>query len=628
MDETSTLGETLGDVLASLGEATMPHDILPQLPGYRANYQTKVKKKHALKFADKMSYVEDAEGIVGGATTKALVESSSATSLVLGTGKPVYSMGRPKKQSSGPRPVVLSFKAYFKETVHESPLENHRIRKVDILYYLEDHSIQIVERKQQNSGVPQGNFMGRHQVPKDPDSFFTLHDLVIGGIVTIYGRAYHIIDANPSTIDYLDELAKDDGTITTAGERSEYPVDKFEVDRAAKMSRESGGDLSVKHNILKNPMKVFAEAALGNTVDNKGREGFLKYDRKVLRFTCFWDDRNSLYGDMQQFKLHYFLTDDTVECLQVYGANCGRDPYPLLLKRRKLPKDGMNPDKGEVHWTDFVIGGQINMYARCLTIFEADGATRAFYEEQGQPLGEPIQPPQDVKPTYEKVIPPYTGFGTEADSLTSCMGSLVQTAPKKMLVPDQAIRFLGRLDSTAAEDVGREFVLQYFLNDRTLSIREVARRNSGIVGGNFLKRGQDPVKTNDGKLLLPAQLFIGATIPVAGFAFILTDSDDATLKFMETKGDLFPYSSYTLTMTQWGAELQLALDDDSIYKACSDCAKDGTGTTLNVAGLGQLLDLYKVSYNEQTIITVARRLGQVINVDTLVAQLKCPDMDQ
>ena len=30
-------------------------------------------------------------------------------------------------------------------------------------------------------------------------------------------------------------------------------------------------------------MKVFAEAALGNTVNNAGREGFLKYDGKVSR---------------------------------------------------------------------------------------------------------------------------------------------------------------------------------------------------------------------------------------------------------------------------------------------------------------------------------------------------------
>ncbi len=38
---------------------------------------------------------------------------------------------------------VLCFYAYFKEAVHESNLENHRIRKCEILYYLEDDSMQV-----------------------------------------------------------------------------------------------------------------------------------------------------------------------------------------------------------------------------------------------------------------------------------------------------------------------------------------------------------------------------------------------------------------------------------------------------------------------------------------------------
>lgn len=52
-------------------------------------------------------------------------------------------------------------------------------------------------------------------------------------------------------------------------------------------------------------MKVFAEATLGNTVDNSKRAGFIKYDRKVLRFQAVWDDRESLYGDLQRFEVKY-----------------------------------------------------------------------------------------------------------------------------------------------------------------------------------------------------------------------------------------------------------------------------------------------------------------------------------
>lgn len=60
--------------------------------------------------------------------------------------------------------VVLQFDAYFKETVDESPLENHRVRKCRILFYLEDSSMQIDEYRQENSGIPQGTLVKRHQI--------------------------------------------------------------------------------------------------------------------------------------------------------------------------------------------------------------------------------------------------------------------------------------------------------------------------------------------------------------------------------------------------------------------------------------------------------------------------------
>jgi hypothetical protein len=50
---------------------------------------------------------------------------------------------------------VLRFYGYFKEAVVESNMENHRIRKVIIYYYLEDDSMHVAEPRQDNSGIPQ-----------------------------------------------------------------------------------------------------------------------------------------------------------------------------------------------------------------------------------------------------------------------------------------------------------------------------------------------------------------------------------------------------------------------------------------------------------------------------------------
>ena len=61
--------------------------------------------------------------------------------------------------------LVLQFEAYFKESVDESPLENHRVRKCRILIYLEDSSMEIDEYRQKNSGMLQGTLTRRHRIP-------------------------------------------------------------------------------------------------------------------------------------------------------------------------------------------------------------------------------------------------------------------------------------------------------------------------------------------------------------------------------------------------------------------------------------------------------------------------------
>lgn len=51
---------------------------------------------------------------------------------------------------------VLCFDAYFQEAVHEKREEQYRVRSCKIYFYLEDDSIQVIEPRQKNAGVPQG----------------------------------------------------------------------------------------------------------------------------------------------------------------------------------------------------------------------------------------------------------------------------------------------------------------------------------------------------------------------------------------------------------------------------------------------------------------------------------------
>lgn len=93
----------------------------------------------------------------------------------------------------------MRFQGFFKEHVVESRLENHRIRKVTIFYYMEDKSIMITEPKKVNSGVPQGAFLKRHVVLKSDGTPFMPEDFSIGADTSIYGRQIRILDCDTYT---------------------------------------------------------------------------------------------------------------------------------------------------------------------------------------------------------------------------------------------------------------------------------------------------------------------------------------------------------------------------------------------------------------------------------------------
>lgn len=113
----------------------------------------------------------------------------------------------------------------------------------------------ICEKKQENSGVPQGTFAKRQRIVRDEgeETFYDLNDLVIGGTLDIYGRTFFITDCNNSTRKYLHD-------VVGRSEEELHPMpgeeDVYTTMRAEFMSRETGRDDSVAHNIRKNPMKV------------------------------------------------------------------------------------------------------------------------------------------------------------------------------------------------------------------------------------------------------------------------------------------------------------------------------------------------------------------------------------
>ena len=277
---------------------------------------------------------------------------------------------------------VLRFYAYFKEAVHESEVENYRIRKCVIYVHLEDDTWSIAEPKIENCGIPQGQFVKRGKIPKDSrGEFYGLDDIDVGAELTVYGRTFRVVDCDGYTREYMRSIGCD----LQAPEP--YPEDRYTRLREEFMRLETGADTTMSRGSKMSPMKKFMEARMGKFYSDVSLAQFLENDNKVLRFFCVWDDRERLSGDVHKYTVNLYLSDDTIEILEQHSK--GSVPFPRMLNRARLPKNfkrmpktGVSECPKELFYRagDFRVGSIINVYNRQLLVLDADHFTRAYYD--------------------------------------------------------------------------------------------------------------------------------------------------------------------------------------------------------------------------------------------------------
>jgi len=417
---------------------------------------------------------------------------------------------------------VLKFKGYFKESVVESSLESWRVREVAIFFYLEDSTIMITERKQVNSGTPQGTFLKRQMVLKQDQPIgcqtaLGIEDFVVGETINVYGRNYKITDADQYTREFYDNLNQ------PQPECIETPVDNFTKSLIKPAPKKDTAMLDYLEHTLG-----------GGRV--KSQKQFLDNDRKVLRFYAFSDD--------EPFIIHYYLADDTIEIREINFANSGKHNFSLLLRRQKLPKEfsvgqpGLDTNS-ERYLTEDEIkpGDPIIAFGRVFKITGVDEFTHKFYKSKFNeyfPIGDisESKPPDQVP----LVIPEYNGFGDEEDTL-GYVKKLLPDKPKKDFFKyvdndKKVLRFTARFNTQVPEDVDRRFIISYYLADDTLGIFEPAQKNSGIQEGKFLERRKYKNKHNGDKFIIPSDIVVGGDIVINSYSFHVLSTDDYTDKYL------------------------------------------------------------------------------------------------
>jgi len=507
---------------------------------------------------------------------------------------------------------VLRFYGYFQENVPEANMENSRSRLLTIMYYLEDDTCHITEKKQDNSGMPQGQLIRRHRFPSANGGYVSWQDLRVGSELVVYGRVIALTDCDPYTRTYYVSVGMDqDGPY-------DAPLDSFALTQLSlKAEKPRGAPKSFESN--------YREAMLGGGHVNADMQQFMEWDRKVCRFFAVHDDVSSPLFERRPFVLLYFLADNTVEIREQYPANCGRDKFAIFFRRAKIPSGKVQvrspmekalAKKDMVQLSDFAVGATIELIGLPFFIYDADQFTREFYKQE---LGADLEECKDIR-LPDRVVPkaptpPYTGYGSWEDSL----GSVYKLMPKpprkdyqKLFENDKKIlRFTAQIHQPKPQDSDRMFVVCWYLADDSMMIHEPPVRNLGIVTGKFLEKG---VHVNEltGELFTLADLYPGSVIKVCSREFQIVEPDEYTRKFFRENGVFRDYDlTAVLEKLREGMRQQFPLVRDVFRRFDAD--HDGV---LTYAEFKQALDKWHFTLRDEEVIILmkhfdARQDGQI-----------------
>ncbi|KAK9507451.1 hypothetical protein O3M35_007304 [Rhynocoris fuscipes] len=433
-----------------------------------------------------------------------------------------------------PHFVLYDKKCLFFKGVYTQIVEKElRIRKVQLVYFLEDDTLTVSEPETLNAGYIQGKLVKRGRYPRDASGQL-LHwkDLNVGLDLLLNGMNIHLYECDKFTREYL----KSQGLEVNPNETC--PPDPYTEKR-----------------------RSMVQPKTHITSDVDAMKKMLMFEGKVLRFTALYDDLGREWEAKTKYNINYFLQDDTVEIIEIRGRNSGSEGRPKILKRTRVPqyfqavKDTlpaymeMTEDDVPVYLgpPDFVIGKTVNIFNRRYLIIDCDNFTRKYYETYYKILQpDPIKVEKKEEKLLSQPLPTYTGIGSPEDSIQSWY-NIIPKAPKKdevrlLVNMNKKLRYTAVLDWVHPEDEGREFIIGYRLSDGFIQIDELKKENSGHKGGGFLKPMlvQKPgTDRNNPEYLTPNDFVLGEVVPIFGHRFKITGVDLAVYRYMVANPEKF-----------------------------------------------------------------------------------------
>jgi len=246
------------------------------------------------------------------------------------------------------------------------------------------------------------------------------------------------------------------------------------------------------------------------------------------------------------------LADDTVEVLEIDTPKkstssrfFGRARLPVDPEVSIVPAIAGSQKEAFINENDLKTGGSFRMYQREFFIYDCDVFTRDWYltHKHVQQVSIPLEaPPPVISPVH--MIPPYNGFGSEEDSLNSCMRLQPKAGTnvnRNSAMAGVCLRFTAKMVNASEIDGERDFIVTIHLETNAIEVFEKQERNSGRVPGRFAEK-RSYRKPGSKEFYGTPDYQVGHHLVIKGYAFELMEADEFSLKYMETHCALFAHA--------------------------------------------------------------------------------------
>jgi len=268
---------------------------------------------------------------------------------------------------------------------------------------------------------------------------------------------------------------------------------------------------------------------------------------------------------IRKFVIYYYVVDDTIMIDEPKTKNSGL-AQGMFMKRQRLVKP-RRVGKGYYTEKDFLVGAEVEIYARTFKVVDADNSTREYMQSKYNiSMPSPIAYPNDAysekRATVDNKALLYSqghGFQNVSDELdttaaTTNTGFSSENLSGKPLPyterDNKVLCFRASFVELVTGDI-RPLKVYYYVADDTLEIKETVE-DGRMQCANMLKRQRLP----KGSMIVPTSLAegardpqresfdyltwkdlsCGASINIYGRDVLLVDCDGTTRKWYEEKG--------------------------------------------------------------------------------------------